>query len=480
MNTIITIIVRILNTISKGIWKLKLFFLSFIPPDELTVIDDKPLNVRYRLFNVDETAYFGPTPFKEIDNKLDYKLLIETNNIKPINRRKPCNIDPKTICPNCNAPHDFLYENSKGSQLECKVCKFLFWPSAYSTKNDDGNPKCPHCFNKLTLFHKRDDFNVFKCFNYNCSFYLDNINSMNREDKRRFKRNPSLFKVHYIYRAFNIKPPDITDDFREFVKSPIDLNKAYNSWHVIGLCLTYHVNYGMSYRATSSIMADIHNVYLTHQTVFNYCKAVSTIVHPVLEYYPYDLSSELAGDETYLKIMGQQHYTFFIFDTIKKIITSYRCFEKRDSLSAIKAVYQSLAKYDELPENLKMYTDGNPIYPLAQQYWAENGYLFDLIQIVGLKNLDPVSKQYRSYKQIIERLNRTLKFYYKPTNGLGTIENANAYMILFSVCFNFLRPHQALNYKVPQYDADIQAMPNMPAKWLALIELGYKYTSLYH
>jgi len=479
MNTIITIIVRILNTISKGIWKLKLFFLSLIPPDEINAAQDKPLDVRYRQFKVDDDPFYGPAPFKEVSDKLDYQKIIKENNIKPIKRRKPCNIDPKAFCPNCRAPHDFLYENSKGTQLQCKVCQFLFWPSAYSEKQDV-SLRCPHCKYQLAIYHKRKDFNVFRCINMDCSFYLNNINSMNREDKRRFKKNPSLFKVHYIYRAFNIKPPDITDDFREFVKSPIDLNKAYNSWHVIGLILTYRVNYGMSYRQTSAIMADIHNVYLTHQTVFNYCKSVSTIVHPVLEYYPYELSSELAGDETYLKIMGKQHYTFFIFDTIKKIITSYRCFKNRDSLSAIKAVYQSLAKYDEIPEDLKMYTDGNPIYPLAQQYWAEHGYLFDLIQIIGLKNLDPVSKQYRSYKQIIERLNRTLKYYYRPTNGLGSIENANSYMILFSVCFNFLRPHQALNYKVPQYDESIQSMPNMPAKWLALIELGYKYTSLYH
>lgn len=53
-------------------------------------------------------------------------------------------------------------------------------------------------------------------------------------------------------------------------------------------------------------------------------------------------------------------------------------------------------------------------------------------------------------------------------------------MILFSACFNFLRPHSALKYKVPVHNEDIQSMPTMPAKWLALIEMGYQYAKIYN
>lgn len=49
-------------------------------------------------------------------------------------------------------------------------------------------------------------------------------------------------------------------------------------------------------------------------------------------------------------------------------------------------------------------------------------------------------------------------------------------MILFSTCFNFLRPHSALGYKVPQPIESVQSKPNMPAKWIELIKLGYQYT----
>ena len=455
------------------IWCCKLT--NLITPDDFNKADDKPENVRYRKFKVDDAPIIEP--FK-VPEKLDWKQLIKDNNINPVKRRNANDVPSHIFCPICNAPHNYLYDNSKGVQFECKVCKNIF--------NTNPNPikdiifKCPHCKYQLALKHQRSDFSVYVCTNKNCSYYLDNKNSMNVKDKSLYLKDPNKFKLHYTYRSYNINLPSLTDDFREFIRTPIDISKAYYSWDIIGHCLTFHVNYGMSYRQTSSLIYDLYQVKITHQTVANYCNSVSHIIHPVLEFYPYELSSFLAGDETYIKILGKQHYVFFMFDTINKIITSYRCFDKRDSIAAIKTVYNTLVKYDTLPDNLKMIFDGNPIYQVAHQYLSLNGYPFDLFQVIGLKNSDPISGEYRSYKQIIERHNRTFKYYYKPTNGLTSLYHANSYMILFSACFNFLRPHSALNYKVPVHDDEIQSMTTMPSKWLALIEMGYRYIKTYN
>ena len=479
MTKIITVLLKILNTLNKFSWKWICILTRMISPEEINKINSKPDDIRYRQFAVDDPAFISPTPFKELE-KLDYKQIIKEHNIKPVKRRNGKKITVNVCCPHCNAPKEYLYDNTGNQiQFECKVCNHLFWPSAYKEKSDI-NLKCPHCFFKLTLYHQRDNFNVYKCPNYNCSFYLKNKNSLNAIDKEKFKKNPTLFKMHYIYRTFNIDTPTLTKDFREFLRTPVDLNKIYYSKHIVGLCLTIHVNYGLSYRATAAMIYDLYGIEICHQTVKNYCNAVSSIVHPVLEFYDYDLSDSIAGDETYIKIMGKQHFVFFMCDSVNNIITSYRVFDKRDAISAIKAVYSTLAKYDTVPKNLKMITDGNPIYPVAHQYWSGYGYNFDLIQVIGLKNKDPISGQYRSYKQIIERHNRTFKFYYRPTNGLSSLFDANTYMILFSTCFNFLRPHQALGYKVPQHVEEIANKPHMPAKWLELIDMGYRYTALYH
>ena len=475
MSKIISVFIKFLNSINKFIWKIIIFLSKFIKVDEISHLDNKPDDVKYRLFNVDDPAIIEP--FIKIEHK-DWNQLVIDNNIKPIKRRNGKTISIDVKCPCCGAPSDYLYDNTgKGNQFECKVCSFIF--STNPNKDKDVVLKCPHCKYQLSLIHKRDDFDVYRCQNNNCPFYLKNKNSLNPHDKKLYKQNPTLIKLRYIYRKFNIDLPKISQDYREFIKSPIDLSRAYSSQYIIGLCLTYHVNYGLSYRQTASILKDVHEVYISYKTVENYCKAASSIIHPVLEFYPYELSDTIAADETYIKILGKTAYIFFWFDSIKKIVTSYRVYEKRDSLSSIKAAFSTLIKYDNLPDSLKVISDGNPIYNVAVQYWSQNGLPFKLYQVIGLTNQDDISKEYRSEKQIIERFNRTLKYYYRPKGGFSSLDNANSYMVLFATYNNFLRPNKALNWKTPVELDELNGISNMPNKWIELLNLGYKYSDIY-
>ncbi len=475
MFKIISFFIKFLNRINKINWKIIIFLSKFIKVDDIHQLNNKPTNERYRQFKVDEPAILEP--FKTIEKK-DYKQLIKDNDIKPIKRRKGKNITINISCPCCNAPKDYLYDNTgKQVQFECKVCSHIF--SNNSIKQKDIVFKCPHCAYVLSHRASRNDFDVYVCNNKKCSYYLNNLASLTLSDKEKFRKNPTLFKLHYVYRKFNINLPALNKDYREFIKTPIDISKAYSSQYIIGLCLTYSVNYGLSYRQTSSILKDIHEVYISYKTVENYCKATSTIVHPVLEFYPYELSNSIAADETYIKVKGKTNYIFFYFDSIKKIVTSYRVFKKRDSLSSIKAAYSTLSKYDKVPDSLKVITDGNPIYKVACQYWSEQGLPFNLYQVIGLTNQDDISREYRSEKQIIERHNRTLKYYYRPKGGFASLDNANNYMVLFSTCFNFLRPHSSLSYKVPVEIPELDGISNMPNKWIELINLGFEYSKIY-
>ena len=154
-------------------------------------------------------------------------------------------------------------------------------------------------------------------------------------------------------------------------------------------------------------------------------------------------------------------------------------FDKRDSLSSIKAAYSTLIKYEKLPESLKVISDGNPIYNVAVQYWCQNGLPFKLFQVIGLTNQDETSKEYRSQKQIIERFNRTLKYYYRPKGGFTSLDNANSYMVLFATYNNFLRANSSLNWKPPVELEELESISNMPNKWIELLNLGYKYWNIY-
>lgn len=475
MSKIISVIINFLNRINKFIWKIIIFLSKFVKVNEIKHLDDKPQDVKYRLFNVDDPAIIEP--FVKIKHK-DYKKLIKDNNIKPVIRRNGKSITINVKCPCCGAPKEYLYDNTgKQNQFECKVCSYIF--STNPTKDKDVILKCPHCRHILDLRVSREDFDVYKCPNNNCPFYLNNKNSLNAHELNIYKNNPTKIKLRYVYRKFNIDFPSLQKDYREFIQSPIDLSRAYSSQYIIGLCLTYHVNYGMSYRQTASILQDVHEVYISYKTVENYCKAASSIVHPLLEFYPYDLSDTIAADETYIKILGKTAYIFFYFDATKKIVTSYRVYDKRDSFSSIKAAYSTLIKYDNLPQSLKVISDGNPIYNVAVQYWTEHGLPFKLYQVIGLTNQDDTSKEYRSEKQIIERFNRTLKYYYRPKGGFTSLDNANSYMVLFATYNNFLRSNKALDWKTPVQLNELNDISNMPNKWIELLILGYKYSDIY-
>ena len=411
MSKIISVIIKFLNRINKYIWKIIIFLSKFIKVDEINHLNDKPDDIKYRLFNVDDPAILEP--FIKIEHK-DYKQLIKDNNIKPVKRRngKAITIDVK--CPCCDAPKDYLYDNTgKQNQFECKVCSYIF--STNPNKDKDVILKCPHCRHILNHRASREDFDVYVCKNNDCPFYLKNKASLNDHDKKLYKENPTLIKLRYVYRKFNIDFPTLQQDYREFIKSPIDLSRAYSSQYIIGLCLTYHVNYGLSYRQTASILQDVHEVYISYKTVENYCKAA----------------------------------------------------------------YSTLVKYDKLPESLKVISDGNPIYNVAVQYWCQKGLPFQLFQVIGLTNQDDTSREYRSQKQIIERFNRTLKYYYRPKGGFTSLDNANSYMVLFATYNNFLRPNKALEWNVPVKLNELNGITNMPNKWIELINLGYKYSDIY-
>ena len=100
----------------------------------------------------------------------------------------------------------------------------------------------------------------------------------------------------------------------------VDLSKIHSSPHVLGLILSYYVNYGMSSRLVASIMRDIHGVNISHQTVINYGNAAAMLLKPFVDNYDYPLTSSICGDETYVRVNGKWHYVFFIFDTLKKLL----------------------------------------------------------------------------------------------------------------------------------------------------------------
>lgn len=439
---------------------------------------DDPVNKPYRKFEVDDM------PIIEKLEKMDYtKLLVdyerkEGKPLTPIGRHKNtvCKVPENMSCPQCGAPSHYLYANNgKKGQYECKVCKCRF-----SQKNrflKEAVIKCPHCLKTLDRIKERKSFYVYKCKNNDCSYYTRKLGQMTRKEKVHFEQDPQAFKVRYIYREFELDFDPLAKDSP--VKPKVDLSRIYASPHTLGLILTYLVNYGLSARKTAALMYDVHQVRITHQTILNYANSVALLTKPFIDHYPYELSNSFCGDETYIRVKGKWHYLFFFFDAVKKIILSYHVSPNRDTPSAIKAMGDVITKLKEIPKDLTFVVDGNPIYILAQHYFAQHGINFDVYRVIGLTNDDPVSEEYRPLKQIIERLNRTFKGNYRATTGFGSQEGSVSHVTLFTAYFNFLRPHASLENRVPVIIPELAKQPHMPARWTKLIGLSQDFLAEY-
>jgi len=413
MESIISLLLAHIQVLNNQIYYLLVFIAKNI---RLTSTPSDWNSPKYNKLKVDKL------PIVYIPEKKNYKELIELhlvntgNVLRPILRRGNSSVPDDMRCPCCNAPSDFIYNNdgSRG-QFWCKVCDTRF-----NRLNYISNPielHCPHCGNALILVKHRKNFNVHKCMSKHCSYYNSNLKTLSAVDFAEVKSKPYKFKLHYIYREFTTNFFKV--DLFSLPKGASSLAFRKFSPHIMGLCLTYLVNCGLSTRKTRDVLREVHNVKISHAQIANYATTAAFCIKAFVDNFDYNPTNYLAADETYAKVKGAKQYVWFIMDAIKKSILGYRVSHSRDVGPCILAMRMAFGKFKEFPgKALKFISDGYTAYLLAMQQFALNGIHFDVTQVIGLTNDDPVSSEYRWLKQIIERLNRTFKFSYKVTNRL--------------------------------------------------------------
>lgn len=467
---IILYLIQLIQYQHKQICWLLNFICRYIPLRQWAFDDSH--SPKYQKFKIDQLPkiiHYEIWDYKDYIPYLEWKY---GKKIKPVNRRSKCDIPDDCTCPRCNAPMPFLYKNngSKG-QIRCKVCSTVFSP-VENRFSKSYSLRCPYCDHSLVHIKDRKHFAVHKCINPKCSYYQHNLSKVDK-DILNDPLKKHKYKLHYIYREFLI------DFFRMDLNSLPDnassLRFSKHNQHVMSLCLTYRVNLGLSLRKTCMALKDIHGISISHQQVANYCKTASLCVKPFVDNYDYQTGKVFTADETYIKVRGIKSYIWFIMDAAKRSIIGYQVSDNRGVGPCILAMRMAFSKLKELPKNFKFIADAYSAYPLAaQQFFHEYGdkFRFEITQVVGLTNVDAVSKAFRPYKQIVERLNRTYKASYRKTNGFDSINGANYDLALWVAYYNFLRPHKHNNYKVLN---DIEMLSNadtMPGKWQLLIFLG--------
>ena len=468
MDIILYLVHLVQELYQQNCWLIN-FICRYIPLKQWTFDDSH--SPKYQKFKIDQLPVIRTFMKQDWQFLLEYYQWKYGKPVKKVQRRNGKSIPAETVCPLCGAPHHYIYDNNGGNgQYQCKICGQTFVSGEKVTT--PFRLVCPHCGKALVAKKDRKFFRIHKCINTKCPYYLRNL-SMVPKEERDDKSLISKYKLHYIYREFTVD--FFRMDLNSLPKNASSLKFSKFDAHTMSLCLTLHVNLGLSLRKTSQALKDLYNISISHQQIANYCKTAAICIKPFVDNYDYKPGDTFAADETYIKIRGVKAYIWFIIDTASRSILGYQVSDNRSVGPCILTMRMAFRQFKELPKNFKFIADGYSAYPLAALQFAQefgDSFKFNITQVIGLTNDDAVSKEFRPFKQMIERLNRTYKASYRTTNGFDNIDGANYDLALWVAYYNFLRPHKNNGYKVLNQVDMLQNADNMPGKWQLLIFLG--------
>lgn len=242
------------------------------------------------------------------------------------------------------------------------------------------------------------------------------------------------YKLHYLYREFTVD--FFRMDLDSLPKNASSLKFSKHNAHIMSLCLTMHVNLGLSLRKTAQALADLYGIKISHQQVANYARTAAVVIKPFVDHYDYKRSNTFTADETYIKVRGIKGYIWFIMDAASRSILGYQISDNRSVGPCILAIRMAFRGFLKLPENFRFIADGYSAYPLAALQFAKElgeDFNFNITQDIGLTNEDEVSKEFGPFKQMVERLNRTFKASYRISCGYDNYDGANYNVSLFGL-----------------------------------------------
>jgi transposase-like protein len=445
-------------------------------PDVKPKDDFKEKHPHFRDFFVDPNPPLTESP-KPTQPKLYWKELLADYHFKhghplqPVNPKNSHTLVPKnSICHTCSAPSDYLYFNDgkKRQQIKCKVCSSL--SQVHPRHRKKAKFFCPYCLHPLFLWKQRKDVNIYKCDYDKCRHFLYNKKKLNFAEKLIRHSKSSQFKLRYQFREYLFTEEQLAHSAP--AEDPSGLFNIHNSLNTLCLILTFHISLAVSARKTAFILKNVFSVPCSYQTVLNYSQSAAYLCHKFNLAYKGDTESTQAGDETYIKILGENNYTFFFICPESRKITSYHIADSRDTLPATASILEAIRTApDDKP--IIIITDGNPSYIAGILYINQNRLIpLSHKKVIGLQNLDSESEEFRPFKQLIERLIRTYKFHTRAACGFNSTDGAIALTTLFVTHYNFLRPHSSLGFSVPIPLKELSDIKTIQGKWAEILQMA--------
>lgn len=440
--------------------------------------DFKEQHPHYRDFNADPLAPLNAAEIVKPLPELDYKSILAEHEkqhgkqLLPIKLRNTSNaLSEQVKCPHCSAPHNYLYCNDgkKKSQLKCKICSNTFQLNKRFRKKT--KYFCPYCRKALFVWKQRAEVTIYKCGNRTCPHRIHELHKLNTKETKLREQRSSQFKITYQYREYHYAPGELKTV--QPARPKVNLNLIHHDSNVFALILTLHVSYAITARKTAHMLKNIWNIDVSYQTVLNYTQAAAFYCHKFNIKHKGSIDDINAGDETYVKVKGVWHYIWLFISSVTHKISAYHFSENRDAKPAITTMLEAV-RTAKKNQKITLVTDANPSYQAGIHFINAQKKEMKIVlrTVIGLQNLDDESEEYRSFKQMIERLNRTYKYHVQSQNGFGSINGAVTKLVLFVTHYNFIRDHKSLGYKTPIEIAELRCITTIQGKWLRIISMA--------
>jgi transcription elongation factor Elf1 len=161
MDSIITYLLLYIQYLHKQIFDLLLFISKHIPLKQWAFDDSNSPD--YQKFKTDKLPIIRKFEKQDFHFLLDYYQWKYGKVLKPVRtqKNKPRTVPQDTVCPLCNAPHQYLYDNNGGKgQFQCKICGQTFVTG--EIVKIPITFVCPYCGHALTPKKDRKHFRVHK------------------------------------------------------------------------------------------------------------------------------------------------------------------------------------------------------------------------------------------------------------------------------------------------------------------------------
>jgi len=232
-------------------------------------------------------------------------------------------------------------------------------------------------------------------------------------------------------------------------------------------------------------LKEIHGYHISRQTVLNWLSAAAPLAWNTLNTLKGRLAETMvAADETYIKVRGIWHYTWFIIGTESRVIWAWEVSDTRGEKPAIAVINRTVdSRQQGLAGTLVLVGDGNGSYDAATNAINTDTEgiplpieerLVERRTVVGIRNDpdDEQSRNFRPFKQLIERLNRTYRYHTRSVTGHKSLNGARALTTLFVAHYNFLRPHSSTDNAPPLQLPQLNGIDTLQGRWLKLLSLA--------